>query len=308
MTEFYAPVAIGTAATLLATVLLLLRANFQGHRPVVTLTRRWVAASAHTSSLVLALLFAIAVSCFANIPEMEGRKFGGASALSGFSGAAVQGEGINSDESSSAAHALESLRAYAGNIDSKQESIAATSSPPDSVELPDVDVMIAKLFARLEKNPDDVKGWKMLGWSYLNTDRPAEAQRAYETALRLEPSDNEITKGLEAAKSAQTATTRIPSSDPATSPTAKDIRTSEGLSDNQRDSMIRGMVDKLASRLETSPNDEEGWLRLMRSRMTLGEKDAAKAALTKALETFAADAAAKGRLTAAARELGVESN
>ena len=72
--------------------------------------------------------------------------------------------------------------------------------------------------------------------------------------------------------------------------------------------MIRGMVDRLATRLETSPNDEEGWLRLMRSRMTLGEKDAAKAALTKALETFAGDAAAKDRLTAAARELGVESN
>ena len=80
------------------------------------------------------------------------------------------------------------------------------------------------------------------------------------------------------------------------------------MSDPDRNAMIRGMVDRLATRLETSPNDEDGWLRLMRSRMTLGEKDAAKAALTKALETFAGDAAAKGRLTAGARELGVESN
>jgi cytochrome c-type biogenesis protein CcmH len=72
--------------------------------------------------------------------------------------------------------------------------------------------------------------------------------------------------------------------------------------------MIREMVDQLAARLETSPNDEDGWVRLMRSHMTLGEKDAAKAALTKALGTFASDAAAKDRLTSAARELGVESN
>ena len=309
MTELYAPVAIGTAATLLATILLLLRANFQGRRPVVALTRRWVATSTHTSGIVLALLSAIAVSCFANIPAIEGSKSSSASALSGFSNApSVQGTGFNSDESTSAAQALESLRAYADNIDSKRESIAATSSPPGSVELPDVDVMLAKLVARLEKHPDDVKGWKMLGWSYLNTDRPEEAARAYETALKLEPSDNEIKKGLEAAKSAQTVTTRTPPSDPATSPTAEDVKASEGLSDTQRDSMIRGMVDQLATRLETSPNDEDGWLRLMRSRMTLGEKDAAKAALSKALETFASDAAAKARLTATARELGVESN
>jgi cytochrome c-type biogenesis protein CcmH len=68
------------------------------------------------------------------------------------------------------------------------------------------------------------------------------------------------------------------------------------------------MVEQLAARLETSPKDESGWLRLMRSRVTLGEKEAAKSALKKALEAFATDAAAKTRLTAAARELGVESD
>jgi cytochrome c-type biogenesis protein CcmH len=70
--------------------------------------------------------------------------------------------------------------------------------------------------------------------------------------------------------------------------------------------MIRHMVDRLAARLETSPNDEHGWLRLMSSRTTLGEKDAAKLALAKALAVFANDAAAKTRLIGAARELGLE--
>lgn len=75
-----------------------------------------------------------------------------------------------------------------------------------------------------------------------------------------------------------------------------------------RNSIIRGMVDRLATRLEIFPNDEDGSLRQMRQRMTLGDKDAAKAALTKAFDAFASDAAVKGHLTAAARELGVESN
>ena len=148
--------------------------------------------------------------------------------------------------------------------------------------------MIAKLIARLEKEPNDVKGWKMLGWSYLNTDRPEDAATAYETALKLEPGDAETKKALDQAKSAQNAATRTPPSDSKSSPTADDLKAAEGQSDTERNSMIRGMVDRLATRLETSPNDEDGWLRLMRSRMTLGEKDAAKAALTKALERFRA--------------------
>ncbi len=309
MTELYASIMIGTAATLLAIVLLFVRAKFQGRRPVVALIRRWVAMSTRTSGAVLALLSAIAVACFAWLPAHELRSASSASTLSDFANAPSSPSAASgADGSASAEQALDSLRAYADTIDAKPQSTAAASPDPDAVTLPAVDTMIAKLAARLEKQPGDVKGWKILAWSYLNTDQHEAAARAYETALKLDPSDIEIKKGLEAAKSPQTVTARVSPPDPAPSPTAEDIKSAEGQSDTQRDSMIRGMVDQLATRLQSAPNDEDGWLRLMRSRMTLGEKDAAKAALTKALETFASDAAAKGRLTTAARELGVESN
>lgn len=308
MTQLYASVAIGTAATLLAAILVLLRAKFQGRRPFVALTRRWVAASTRSSGLVLGLLAVIAVSCFASIRANEESKFPGALDLGVHANApSVQGMASASEESSPT-EALDSLRAYADEIDANRPSTAATPPAQGSIELPDVNTMIAKLLARLEKQPNDVKGWKMLGWSYLNTDRPEEAATAYETALKLEPSDVEIKKALDQAKLAQNAAPGTRQSKPETSPTADKVKAAEGQSDTERDNMIRGMVDRLATRLEVSPNDEEGWLRLMRSRMTLGEKDAAKAALTKALETFAGDAAAKDRLTAAAREIGVESN
>jgi len=174
------------------------------------------------------------------------------------------------------------------------------------VALPEVDTMIAKLVARLESQPDDVKGWKMLAWSYLNTDRPQDAARAYETALKLDPGDTETTKGLEAAKLAMTGSTAAAPSRADASPNPQDVKTTEGQSDSERDTMIRGMVDKLAARLENSPNDEDGWMRLMRSRVVMGDKDAAKAALTKALQSFDNDAAAQARLAAAAREFGVD--
>jgi cytochrome c-type biogenesis protein CcmH/NrfG len=308
MTQFYASVATGTAATLMAITLLLLRLNLQGRRPVVALMRRWVATGTRNSGLVLALISAIAVYSFARIPAHELNEPNSTSALSA-SVPSAQSSTNDSNESSPADQtALKALRAYADKIAPDSQSTAAMSATPESATLPDVDVMIAKLVARLEKQPDDVKGWKMLGWSYLNTEKPEDAVRAYETALKLEPSDDEIRKGLEAAKAAQTAITTTPASDLATSPAADNPKAPEGSSDAQRDTMIRGMVSQLAARLETSPNDEDGWLLMMRSRTTLGEKDAAKAALTKALEVFASDAAVKARLTAAARELGVESN
>jgi Flp pilus assembly protein TadD len=211
-------VAVGTTVLLVATILLLLRANIQRRRPVVALTERWLTASTNTSGLVLALLSAIAVSCFANISAIDSA--GPASTLAHSD--LQHGGAVNADAST--LQELDSLRAYANTIDEKAHSTTAKSAAAGAAELPDVVSMIDKLFARLEKQPDDVKGWKMLGWSYLNTNRPEEATRAYETALRLEPSDTEIVKGLEAAKSARTAATSSAPSDPAPSTTAETVK------------------------------------------------------------------------------------
>jgi cytochrome c-type biogenesis protein CcmH/NrfG len=65
------------------------------------------------------------------------------------------------------------------------------------------------------------------------------------------------------------------------------------------------MTDRLAARLETTPEDIEGWTLLMRSRVVLGERASATTAFRKALEVFKNDAAASGKITAAAIELGL---
>jgi cytochrome c-type biogenesis protein CcmH len=43
----------------------------------------------------------------------------------------------------------------------------------------------------------------------------------------------------------------------------------------QREQMIRGMVDGLAAKLQANPNDRDGWMRLGRSYVVLGEPDKA---------------------------------
>ena len=75
---------------------------------------------------------------------------------------------------------------------------------------------------------------------------------------------------------------------------------------HERQASIRAMVDGLAARLESDPRDVEGWTRLMRSRVVLGEKDVATAARRKALDVFKDDAAAASRIAAAATELGIK--
>jgi cytochrome c-type biogenesis protein CcmH len=65
------------------------------------------------------------------------------------------------------------------------------------------------------------------------------------------------------------------------------------------------MVQQLATRLETNPNDLEGWLRLIRAYSVLGDKPKATAALTKARGVFADQAPAQAALAKEAQELAL---
>src|SRR5258706_8944992 len=62
------------------------------------------------------------------------------------------------------------------------------------------------------------------------------------------------------------------------------------------------MVARLASRLETDPNDLDGWLMLIRSYNQLGDKEKAAAALAKARSVFANQADAQAALTQVAQQ------
>ena len=96
-----------------------------------------------------------------------------------------------------------------------------------------------------------------------------------------------------------------PAAMPVAGPTASDVAAAQQLPAGDQQAMIGGMVGRLEARLAASPKDVDGWIMLMRSRKTLGQDDLARAARDKALDIFSDDAAAKARLTAAARDLGV---
>ncbi|MCY3828089.1 MAG: c-type cytochrome biogenesis protein CcmI [Rhodospirillaceae bacterium] len=60
---------------------------------------------------------------------------------------------------------------------------------------------------------------------------------------------------------------------PPRGPSAEDMRAAGRMTPEERQEMIRGMVEGLAERLEENPGDLAGWLRLGRAQAVLGELD-----------------------------------
>jgi cytochrome c-type biogenesis protein CcmH len=84
------------------------------------------------------------------------------------------------------------------------------------------------------------------------------------------------------------------------------IAAAKDMSDPDRNEMVRGMVDRLATRLKQNGDDVEGWLRLMRAYMVMGERDKAAGALAEARQAVAADAERLRQLNEGAKNLGLD--
>jgi cytochrome c-type biogenesis protein CcmH len=189
-------------------------------------------------------------------------------------------------------------------------------TPAEGKSLPDVDTMIERLAARLETTPEDIEGWQMLGRSYFHTARYEQAAVAFAKAVELDPSSAELKRLYEEAKAKASSSADSETASPLQTgsigkggdgPGVEKIAEAEAIPPPDREAQIRSMVDRLADRLETSPRDVEGWTRLMRSRVVLGEREVATTAFRKALDVFKDDSAASSQITAAAIELGLKS-
>lgn len=211
---------------------------------------------------------------------------------------------------------LTALKDYTSSVGTQEPKHAATGSKTtDGQQLPDVNTMIERLAKRLETAPNDLKGWRMLGWSYYYTGRFKEAEAAYAKAVALDPNSEELKTAYEEVKAKLTESVNPPTASPppaataakeSPGPSSEDVARMQAMPAEDRNAAIRSMVDGLASRLESSPRDVEGWSRLMRSRVVLGEKNVAEAALRKALDIFKDEPAASDRIKAAAIELGLK--
>ncbi|MBS4048212.1 MAG: c-type cytochrome biogenesis protein CcmI [Alphaproteobacteria bacterium] len=115
-------------------------------------------------------------------------------------------------------------------------------------------------------------------WYGLAADSPADAPWLDVVQARL----RELAPRLGIAL-AQAVPEPKPALQAAPGPSREQMDAAQQMSAEDRNAMVRGMVDRLAERLQENPNDADGWLRLARAREVLGEAEAARDALRRAV-------------------------
>lgn len=141
-----------------------------------------------------------------------------------------------------------------------------------------------------------------LGLAAKQSGQREEARRIWEAMIARAPDGAEWVSFVRQAIAALGEPASGAVSPPAPVPGAL---ASGGSNGGQRE-MARGMVERLAARLAENGSDVEGWLRLVRSYLVLGEPDKARAAAGDARRALDGDADKLRRLDHGMKALGVE--
>jgi cytochrome c-type biogenesis protein CcmH len=151
----------------------------------------------------------------------------------------------------------------------------------------------------IAQDADEPRSNYFLGLAAEQDGRQADAAAIWRAVLAKAPQDAPWRPLV------QEALTRVGGS--AAPPLSKEaMAVAKDMSDPDRNAMISGMVDRLATRLKQNGDDVEGWLRLMRAYMVMGQRDKAASALTDARQAVAADAERLRQLNEGAKNLGLD--
>ena len=146
---------------------------------------------------------------------------------------------------------------------------------------------------------DDVKANYFLGLAAEQDGRSADAASIWRAMLEKAP-PNAPWRPL-----VQAALVRVGGS-PAPALSNDAVAAAKDMSETDRSAMIRSMVDRLATRLKQNGDDVEGWLRLVRAYMVMGDADKAKAASSDARQAVAKDPQRLQQLNDGLKNLGLD--
>jgi cytochrome c-type biogenesis protein CcmH len=154
----------------------------------------------------------------------------------------------------------------------------------------------------VDLNAQDVKARFFLGLAAEQDGQRDEAARIWRELLAGAPD------GAPWVELVRASLERIgePSTVPSPGPNALDMAAASQLAPEQREQMIRGMVERLATRLHEDGSDVEGWLRLVRAYMVLGEREHARTAVTDAHRALVNEPDKIRRLDEGVKGLGLE--
>jgi cytochrome c-type biogenesis protein CcmH len=159
-----------------------------------------------------------------------------------------------------------------------------------------------KSFARsAELDGGNIKARYFLGVAAEQDGKPADAVAIWRAMLTGAPAD---APWAEFIRQEVTRLSSAPANAPG--PSAEDVAAASRLAPDQQTAMVQTMVTRLAERLHRDGSDIEGWLRLVRSYMVLGDRDKALAAVGDARRALAGDAEKLRKIEELVKGLGLE--
>ncbi len=170
-------------------------------------------------------------------------------------------------------------------------SAAADPLPPSAItafrkaiELDPMDPR-ARYFLAVKKDLDGNPSAAITDWLALLGDTPAGAPWEENLVRTIEQvaaiNEIDVSKRLAAAQDGRMPAVAAPGN--VRGPSAQEIAAAGSIPPEQQRQMAEGMVANLETRLQREPDDLDGWVMLMRSRITLGEPGKARAALKAAI-------------------------
>ena len=163
--------------------------------------------------------------------------------------------------------------------------VADADSPPSDQQAA-IRAMVDRLAARLKQDGSDLNGWVQLVRSYKVLGEPDKARAAAADARQAFAGEPAKMQQLNAALQQVEDNAAAP---PAPSPHGTAPAAAGAAPDHPQGMSMEDMVARLAERLKSSGSNLEGWLMLVRSYETMGEKAKAKAAIGDARHALADD-------------------
>jgi len=201
-------------------------------------------------------------------------------------------------------------------IDEKSSSIAV--APPEH-NGGAIEAMVERLAERLKKDGSDVSGWIQLVRSYRVLGKAEKVKATIADAHTALANDqgalHRFDQGLaaleaEAIPNGSASEPVVPGASAANvaprGPSASDVAAAAQMAPAERNSMIEGMVARLAQRMAENGSDVDGWLRLIKAYSVLGDRDKALSAAANARSALAGNSENLRRIGELAKELGLE--
>jgi cytochrome c-type biogenesis protein CcmH len=196
----------------------------------------------------------------------------------------------------------DAVRAYRNAVTYAGDSAERRSDLGEALALAAGGVVTAEAKAEFERavaqDANEPRANYFLGLAAEQDGRQADAAAIWHGILARAPADAPWRPLVEAAL-ARVGVAAAPALPNDAMAAAKDMNEAD------RGAMILGMVDRLATRLKQNGDDVEGWLRLMRAYMVMGERDKAMSALTEARQAVAGDTERLRQLNEGVKNLGL---